>query len=418
MTAARANQAIWVTSFMTCAYAVNTMNQAVVLVVAQQIKVDLSLSDAELGLILGLSFMLFSAIAAIPLGRIGDLFARHLVVGGLLTVMGVASALTAFVSQFLPLVLLRCMAGTADAGIMPSAASWIGDAAGPQRRTLALSVFNAGAAVGAFASYFGLGILAEAFGWRVAFLTVGILAVLVGLLVAFVLPPDARPVKPPTDRQFLLEHLQCLASNGAYRQIVLVFIAAGFTSAAGWGWVSPLLQRSYGFSLSEAGALLGVGFGIAMAAGSLVFGMVMTRFGGNRPSAKLWVALVMQASSATCLILALACDGLLLRGLIITALFFAGGGMVVVLETIQFVVPKELRSLAIGVALLLFSLFGQGLGPLATGVLSDTLGSIFGIDALRYVIQSCVGLGSVWVCIHLACTAFAVDRAAAKALFI
>ena len=111
--------AVLVTALMTLAYAVNFMNQGIILVVAEQIKVDYALTNSQLGFVLGLSYMLFSALGALPLGRVADVHSRSLVVGMSLALMGLATAFTSLVHSYWQLITFRALAGVGDAGVGP-----------------------------------------------------------------------------------------------------------------------------------------------------------------------------------------------------------------------------------------------------------------------------------------------------------
>ena len=57
-----------------------------------------------------------------------------------------------------------------------------------------------------------------------------------------------------------------------------------------------------------------------------------------------------------------------------------------VLAATQSVTPPNMRALSQAVLLLTFNLFGLGLGPLFTGVVSDALARAYGDDSLRYAL--------------------------------
>lgn len=401
--------AVFVTALMTLAYAVNFMNQGIVLVVAEQIKIDFALSNSQLGIVIGLSYMLFSALGALPLGRIADLKSRSLVVGLSLALMGIATAFTSVVQSYWQLITLRAVAGTGDAGVLPGAVSMIRDHVPVARRPLALSVFNAGASVGALLVYLSMGAVAQAYGWRTAYFCVGILGLIAGALIAAVLPDRLRDAASQPLELSSLHGIRRLLQIPAYVQIVLAFIALGMTSSATWSWVSPVMQRTYGLSVAEASLMLGVGAGVATVLGSLFFGMLASRLRRRNAAAPVRAALAMQVAGAVCFIAGLSSDtGPLAMTLIAVSFFFAGAGMVVVFATIQEVVPTQ-TGLAVGLAVLLFSLCGQGLGPLVTGAATDHLTSAYGNDALRMAMQIAMILGTLWISFHLARVAGALS---------
>jgi MFS family permease len=401
------------TGLMTLAYMVNYMNQGIVLVVAEQLKADFALTDAQLGSVIGLSYMLFSAVGAVPLGRLADLHPRGVVVGLSLALMGVATAVTAAVQGFWSLITLRAVAGAGDAGVLPGAVSMITDHVGSARRPFALSVFNAGASVGAIIVYFFVGHIAQQHGWRTAYWCVGLLGVVVGLAVGAALrDPPRAPAAQMGARDSVHAFLR-LSRIKPYWHIVAALIALGMTSSATWNWVSPVLQRTYGFSMAEAGALLGLGAGIATALGSVFFGSWASRLRVRSASAPARVAAAMQLLSAVCLVCGLSTDSVpWMSTFIIAGFFFAGSGMVIVFSTLQEVVPADSRGLAVGAAVLLFSLLGQGLGPLITGVATDCFASYYGGNALRVVMQMAAIAGTAWVCVHLLIVANALVGAA------
>lgn len=393
---------VLVTAVMALAYAVNYMNQGIVLVVAEQIKIDFALTNAQLGLVLGLSYMLFSAIGAVPLGRIADLHSRSLVVGLSLTFMGIATALTSLVQSYWAMISLRAMAGTGDAGVLPGAVSMIGDHVPVARRPFALSVLNAGASVGALFVYVCMGFVAERYGWRTAYLWVGVLGVLVGMGVKLTLPDRQSGWAARAGTVNWVRTTARLVRIAPYRQVVLAFIASGMTSSATWNWISPVMQRTYGFTVAEAGTLLGIGAGTGTLLGSLFFGVLASRLRLRNAVAPMWAAVLMQVCVAACFISALSFDrSLFMMPLIVAGYFFAGAGMVVVFSIIQEAVPAQSRGLAIGFAVLLFSLIGQGLGPLVTGIATDSFTAAHGSDALRLAMQLAMFIGTVWICAHL-----------------
>jgi MFS family permease len=387
---------------MTLAYAVNFMNQGIVLVVAEQIKADFALTNAQLGFVLGLSYMFFSAVGAVPLGWLADLKSRSLVVGLSLTLMGAATALTSLVQSYVSMITLRAMAGTGDAGVLPGAVSMIGDRVPVERRPFALSVLNAGASVGALFVYVVMGFVAGEYGWRTAYLWVGALGTLVGIGISVALPDRRSVANAPTADISSLRTMRQLLRLPAYGHIVLAFIALGMTSAASWNWISPIMQRTYGFSVAEAGTLLGLGAGVSTVLGSLFFGVMASRLRTRSAAAPVHAAVCTQLGAAVCLIAGLSGDsGPLMMLLIACGYFCAGAGMVVVFSTIQEVTPSHSRGLAVGLAVLLFSFLGQGVGPLVTGIATDALTASYGNDALRQVVQLAMLAGTAWICIHL-----------------
>jgi hypothetical protein len=67
--------------------------------------------------------------------------------------------------------------------------------------------------------------------------------------------------------------------------------------------------------------------------------------------------------------------------------------------TIQTLIPEDRRAMSIAIIYLFSNLIGMGLGPLATGVLSDLLRRAFGEESLRYALLALCP-GYLWAAWH------------------
>src|SRR6202023_4029500 len=77
----------------------------------------------------------------------------------------------------------RIGAGVGEAGATPPSTSIVSDCFPPERRPMALSVFALGAPIGAWLAADVAGAIAQAYGWRGAFLALGVPGILLGVLV-------------------------------------------------------------------------------------------------------------------------------------------------------------------------------------------------------------------------------------------
>ena len=58
-------------------YVVNFLDRQIITILAEDIKADLGVSDAEIGFLYGTAFAVFYAIFGIPLGRLADVWNRR-----------------------------------------------------------------------------------------------------------------------------------------------------------------------------------------------------------------------------------------------------------------------------------------------------------------------------------------------------
>jgi MFS family permease len=254
-----------VLAVLTAVYVLNYLDRQILSILAEDVKRDLALSDAQLGFLYGTAFAVFYAVFGLPLGRLADTWTRtRLLTGGL----GLWSAMTAasgLARSFTQLALARFGVGVGEASANPAAFSLIADYYPPERRATALALYQAGLYVG---SGLGLGIggLVVArwdavwgatppfglHGWQVAFFVVG----LPGLLLA---PLVARLVEPERGR---LDGLPAPNATHPFRE-------AGRELRAVLPPLTLLHLRLLGGGARELGANVAVAVALALAAWGL-----------------------------------------------------------------------------------------------------------------------------------------------------
>lgn len=249
-------------------YMVNFIDRQIISILAENIKRDLQLEDAQIGFLYGTAFAVFYALFGIPLGRLADSWYR-----GRLMAMGLAlwssmTALSGFASNFGMLAAARIGVGIGEASASPAAYSMISDYFPKERRGTALSIYSSGLYIGGGLSLpiggFVLSRWNTAYpnpaeaplglaGWQAAFLAVGLPGLLLALWVLTLKEPqrgasDGLPqpvVRPHAWRDFGREMFAILPPltlfnvtriPGALRTnlIALLVIAAVATGLALW----------------------------------------------------------------------------------------------------------------------------------------------------------------------------------------
>jgi predicted MFS family arabinose efflux permease len=156
-------------------------------VLLEQIKAEFHVSDAMLGLLSGISFALFYATFGIPVARWADRGDRKRVITIALLIWSAMTALCGLASTFWQLVLARFGVGAGEAGAMPPAHSLLADYYPPTERAGAIGVFMMCSPVGYAIGLVLGGFIAQHYGWRTAFISVGLFGVLIAPLTWFVL---------------------------------------------------------------------------------------------------------------------------------------------------------------------------------------------------------------------------------------
>lgn len=135
------------------------------------IREEFMLTNAEVGLISSIFFIIYTAIQ-IPSGLLGDRFGRtKLILFGFI-IFGVATALTGLVTTFMMLILVRIMAGFGEGFYYGPQYAVSSDSTPARFRALGYAIINSGQAVG-----ITLGLIGSSYvsfelglGWRVTFM--------------------------------------------------------------------------------------------------------------------------------------------------------------------------------------------------------------------------------------------------------
>ncbi len=175
----------------------NYTDRNVVFALFEPIKRELVLSDQQLGW-LGSAYVIVLSLAALPLGVVGDLKSRRAVIAFGVGLWSAFTALGATVSRFSQLLVCRSLVGVGEAGYGPAAQALLAEFFQGKRRAFALGIYSVGMAFGGVLGIWLGGVLAERYGWRAAFVALGVPGFLLALLASRLREP--RRQAPPTIR--------------------------------------------------------------------------------------------------------------------------------------------------------------------------------------------------------------------------
>jgi MFS family permease len=186
-------------------YIINFIDRQILSILAEDIKRDLRLEDAQIGFLYGTAFAVFYALFGIPLGRLADSWYRGRLMALGLALWSSMTALSGFASNFGMLAAARIGVGIGEASASPAAYSMISDYFPKEKRATALSIYSSGLYIGGGLSLPIGGLVlsrwnaaypnaAEAplglAGWQAAFLAVGIPGLLIALWVMTLREPQ------------------------------------------------------------------------------------------------------------------------------------------------------------------------------------------------------------------------------------
>jgi len=185
--------------------ALSLLDRNILAILAPQIKDDLEIGNAEMGLLYGTVFALFYALFSLPLGRLADGWFRNRLLAISLAFWSLATGFAAFASGFAMLALSRLGVGIGEAATQPAGTSLVYDYWPRERRGFVMAVLAAAIAVGLGGSSILGGYAADWWnqtqpgsslrGWQFAFLV----AAAPGLLLAILLWRLREPARGVMD---------------------------------------------------------------------------------------------------------------------------------------------------------------------------------------------------------------------------
>lgn len=373
---------------LTVVYSFNFIDRQLLAILQESIKADLSLSDSQLGLLTGFAFAVFYVVAGIPIARWADRSNRRNIVALAVFIWSFMTAISGFVQNYLQLLLARIGVGLGEAGGSPPSHSMISDMFPPQRRAFAISVYSTGVSLGILFGFLFGGWLNEFFGWRVAFLVVGVPGILLAIVVRYTM---AEPVRGSSegreagDTPGFKEVMNLLFIRKSFRYIAL---GAAFNAFCGYtlaNWSASFMIRSYQMPTGELGSWLALIIGVGGAFGIVCGGALSDHMGRLDKRWYVWIpaigsfvmvpALIGQftAQTASASLLIMAIPGTLMN-------VYLGASIAIT----HSLVGLRMRSTASAILFLILNIIGLGCGPWTVGLLSDYLTPQFGDEALRH----------------------------------
>jgi MFS transporter, Spinster family, sphingosine-1-phosphate transporter len=186
---------VYVLGLLTLINFFNYADRNVVFAVFEPLKHDLQLSDQQLGWI-GSAYIIVLSLAALPLGVLGDLRTRRGVIAWGVGLWSLFTSLGGAVRNFWQLFACRALVGVGEAGYGPVSQALIAEYFRERRRALAIGVYSVGMALGGVVGIWLGGFLAETYGWRYAFLWLGVPGFLLALLASRLHEPARHAPAP------------------------------------------------------------------------------------------------------------------------------------------------------------------------------------------------------------------------------
>lgn len=369
---------------LSCMTALNVMDRQLLSVLIDPIKTEFGVSDRAMGLLTGTAFAILHGTAGIPIGLAADRGVRRTIVATGLAVWSLLTFLTGFARSYLEIFAIRVGVGIGEAAGGAPSQSLLADVFPPERRATALSVLAIGGPLGSILVFALGGWLADAYGWRVAFMVFGLPGLLLAALIRFTV---AEPPRGANDTE-LIPFRVGLRFVFTVPSVRSVLIASGLHAVAAYavlGWGVPYLTRVHGVSTAEAGARLALASGLLSAVGTLAGGALADRLARRDRRWLVWqpaIALVCAFPFAIAFLLAPTAGAAM--WLLAPVSVLTGSCLGPFYSVVQTVVPPRMRALSAALVITSNTILGLGLAPPLVGWLNDVGAARFGDHAIRY----------------------------------
>ncbi|MDB3996073.1 MFS transporter [bacterium] len=196
--ASSARYAKYVLFVLIIVYIFNFIDRQILSILAEEIKADLGIGDAEIGFLYGTAFAVFYAVFGIPLGRLADMWNRKKLISMGLSFWSLMTAMSGFAQNFGSLAFCRFGVGVGEASATPAAFSMLSDYFSPKVRATVLAIYSSGIYLGSGIGLFLGGAIVHSWhgwypdptlaplgikAWQAAFLAVGVPGIFMAIWV-------------------------------------------------------------------------------------------------------------------------------------------------------------------------------------------------------------------------------------------
>ena len=402
-TASYRNYALFI---LMMAYTANFVDRQILSILLQPIKLELHLSDTQLGFLSGLTFALFYATLGIPIAMWADRSSRRNIVSLALTIFSGMTVVCGYVTSFTQLAFARIGVGVGEAGSSPPSHSMIADMFPPEKRATAMGIYSMGINLGILVGFLVGGWVSQWYGWRAAFFIVGAPGLIIAALVRFTLKEPARghadglTAQGTAEAPKVMEVFKLLWSQKSFRHFSFGSALVALNGYAAVNWLPAFLMRSFDMSPGAIGTWLAFIIGIAGGVGTYLTGHFADRLGKRDVRWNMWIiAILMVLSFPVSVAMYLSGNETNALLLFIFPAFAGTCYIAPALAMTQAVVTVRMRAQASAILFLILNMIGMGLGPQLAGIFSDALEPTYGQESLRYSLLA-ISVVSLWAAVH------------------
>ncbi|KPL68251.1 hypothetical protein SZ64_09035 [Erythrobacter sp. SG61-1L] len=364
------------------------LDQGILGLLIQQIIADFSLTDTEASLLLGPAFVLFYVVLGVPLSTLIDRWKRTWIISIGIFVWSMATAACGIASNFVQLFVARFVVGAGEAVNGPAAYSIVADYFPRDKLPRAVATLQIGSVAGRGLSLLlgggmiwlvasigtpSLPLLGELRPWQVVFLGVGLPGVLVAFLLLTVKEPPRTAIRTEVSKVPLVGAISYLWRHFAIFGPMFIGLTLGSLDTGGRAWGAAFFERTYGWSPATYGIVSGVASLAAMLTGLYLGAKWVEWFQARGKADGAFRVIIYTRCFAIpfAILMPMMPTPQLAVAFNVVADLTLGMSGPMLNAVMLIVTPSQIRGQVMALYLFIFTVIGQGLGPVVTGVTTD-----------------------------------------------
>jgi MFS family permease len=395
----------WAVAVLAFVSLLDWADRALISAIAEPVKREFDLSDAQLGFAMGFAMVIMRIIIGVPIGRISDSWNRRNVLALSLGFWSLMTAATGMARNFAEFIAARLCVGAGTAGSYPPTLSMLGDLFPLRSRGTAMGIWNIGGTIGFSVGLAAGAVIAERYGWRMAAFSFGAVGVVMAMLLVVVIEEPVRrnavgEELPEEETPSAREVLVFMRGQRSLLHTIWGFILLNFVEGAQNYWTQSFYVRTHDMSIGDAGSALAGVWLVAGIVGVTAGGYLIDHLGRRDIRWHTWltgyVALICLVPSIIVYLgpsPTVSLTGTFV-GTLIWSIWYAAQMLLM-----TGLVGSRMRATSWALIMAITMTLGNALGPQVIGLISDWLEPSVGRLSLRYAMLSILIL-QVWAAVH------------------
>jgi len=410
-------------ALLTAISVVGFIDRIIMNVLVPPIKAEFQLSDMQVGLLNGLAFAALNVVLGLVVARIAERRRRISLIALGTLLWSIATATCGMAGSAVQLLLGRIGVGVGEAVGLPATSSVVSDYFPREKRATVMSILGLATPIGAFLGATGGALIAQAYGWRYAFFIAAIPGFVLAALLVLLIAEPARGrqdgVRADADVPPLTTVLRRYWVWPTMRHMLIGSTIAGMVGFGLNGFLAAYLARRFGFSLVEAGTVLGLVASLPAAISITGAGWISDRLAarGNKRAYALFPAITLLVSAPLYAFAITRDDPAVLIALVALCALIQFTYLGPTAGTFQNMLGPRMRATGSAFTGMVYALVSGGLGPILVGGLSDHYAGS-GIDpglALGFAMATAAAFYA-WAGVHYLLAARTIEADLARSI--